>query len=128
MQARQARHRGCQPTKGSSRLVGGDTYSAWAQDMRLDNVGGITGRTAAGLCEPAERYISKKCCVSGCTTKSRVAPYNSFAPVATVAPATKVPFTSQRVTKSFFHLSHVSFVNKFFPHVTTLLSFFSPVI
>ena len=23
--------------------------------MRLDNVGGITGRTAAGLCEPAER-------------------------------------------------------------------------
>ena len=40
--------------KSSSRLVGGDNCGAWAQDMRLDNVSGITGRTAAGLCEPAE--------------------------------------------------------------------------
>ena len=49
------KHRGCQPTKGSSRLVGGDTCGAWAWDMRLDNVSGITSRTAVGLCEPAER-------------------------------------------------------------------------
>ena len=52
--AHQAKHRGCQPTQGSSRLAGGDTCGAWAQDMRLDHVGGITGRTAVGLCEPAE--------------------------------------------------------------------------
>ena len=41
--------------KGSSRLVGGDTCGARAQGMRLDNVVEITSRTAAGLCEPAER-------------------------------------------------------------------------
>ena len=40
---------------GSPRLVGGVTCGTWARDMHLDNVGGITGRTAAGLCEPAER-------------------------------------------------------------------------
>ena len=57
LQARRAKHRGCQPTKGSSRLVGGGTCGAWGRDMRLDNVGGITGRTAAGLCEPAERQV-----------------------------------------------------------------------
>ena len=30
------------------------TCGAWARDMRLDHVGGITSRTAEGLCEPAE--------------------------------------------------------------------------
>ena len=49
------KHRGCQPTKRSSRLVGGDTSGAWAWDMRLDNVGGITGQTVVGVCELAER-------------------------------------------------------------------------
>ena len=41
--------------KGSSWLVGGDACGTWAQDMLvgLDNVGGITSRTAAGLCELA---------------------------------------------------------------------------
>ena len=41
--------------KGSFRLVGGDTCGAWARDLRLDNVSGITGQTTAGLCELAER-------------------------------------------------------------------------
>ena len=49
LQARQAKHRGCQPTMGSSQLVGGGTCGAWAQDMRLDHVGGITSRTAEAL-------------------------------------------------------------------------------
>ena len=47
---RVAEHRGCQPTKGSSQLVGGGNCGAWAQEMRLDHVGQIPGRTAAGLC------------------------------------------------------------------------------
>ena len=41
--ARQTRHRGCRPTKGSPWLVGGDTCGTWARDIHLDNVGGITG-------------------------------------------------------------------------------------
>ena len=49
VQAPQARHKACQPTNGSSGLVGGDACSAWAREMPLDNVGGTTGQTTAGV-------------------------------------------------------------------------------
>ena len=92
----------------------GDFPTAWGDALRnlskhCHEFKAAEWRNFGLLIAPIVLCISKKCCVSGCTTKSRVAPYNSFAPVATVAPATKVSFTSQRVTKSFitcltFHL------------------------